>query len=191
MWRTAFLVMPCVVASQDIYFMLIFYILRTYRNGAVMKTMMFIMILLYSFSSYAGEIYIWQDKNGVENITTRPPPENAKIKDRAAFKRDKPRAIETFQRKQKAAIDKGYAGWQKSQTRDLPSVDMREETAASQERKKKIENTDQISKKFWDAVALQRTRGQKVDGNLREQYLKAVEDDPRAIKTITTTTRGR
>jgi len=32
-------------------------------------------------------IYSWTDKNGVEHITTTPPPENIKIKHKTAFKR--------------------------------------------------------------------------------------------------------
>lgn len=36
----------------------------------------------------AGDIYIWKDKNGVENITTTPPPENAKVRHRESFHPD-------------------------------------------------------------------------------------------------------
>ena len=81
-----------------------------------LKACLFASLFLVSFPLYAGEIYTWTDKKGVEHITTTPPPEYAKIKDRSTFKRDDPRQIETFQRKQKAAIDKGFIGWQNSQT---------------------------------------------------------------------------
>ena len=83
-----------------------------------MKKSSFVFLILFAFVStaHAGEIYVWKDKNGVENITTTPPPANVKVKDRSAFTRDTSAAIEAFQRKQKAATDRGFAGWQKSQT---------------------------------------------------------------------------
>ncbi|NLG16477.1 MAG: DUF4124 domain-containing protein [Fibrobacter sp.] len=78
-------------------------------------------LIIFSNTAFAGEIYTWTDKKGVEHITTTPPPEYAKVKDRSTFKRDDPRQIEAFQRKQKAAIDKGFTGWQARQTK-TPTV---------------------------------------------------------------------
>ena len=78
-------------------------------------------MIIFSNTAFAGEIYTWTDKKGVEHITTTPPPEYAKVKDRSTFKRDDPRQIEAFQRKQKAAIDKGFTGWQARQTK-TPTV---------------------------------------------------------------------
>lgn len=40
---------------------------------------------MFSVPLTAGDIYIWKDKNGVENITTTPPPENAKVRHRESF----------------------------------------------------------------------------------------------------------
>lgn len=43
---------------------------------------------MFSVPLTAGDIYIWKDKNGVENITSTPPPENAKVRHRESFHLD-------------------------------------------------------------------------------------------------------
>jgi len=45
-------------------------------------------------------IYSWTDKNGVEHITTTPPPENVKIKNKTAFKRSSSEKTESDGAKQ-------------------------------------------------------------------------------------------
>jgi hypothetical protein len=77
----------------------------------------FTITVFFVFSAVAGEIYTWVDKNGVENITTTPPPANAKVKNQSTFKSDNPYEIERFRQRQKAATNRGFAGWQKSQAR--------------------------------------------------------------------------
>jgi hypothetical protein len=82
-----------------------------------MKKIIFVFFILFVFSSslQAGEIYIWKDKNGVENITTTPPPENAKVRDRMQYQRDTPEAIQRYEAERKVATEKGFKGWQRSQ----------------------------------------------------------------------------
>ncbi len=143
-------------------------------------------LIIFSNMAFAGEIYTWTDKKGVEHITTTPPPEYAKVKDRSTFKRDDPREIEAFQRKQKAAIDKGFAGWQNSHKHSTPSPTS---TFDDTKRSEKIKNTEQLTKKFWDEVDRCRTSKCKVDKSLRDQYMKAVAEDPRTITTKTVTIR--
>ncbi len=103
-------------------------------------------LIIFSNMAFAGEIYTWTYKKGLDHITTAPPPEYAKVKDRSTFKRDDPREIEAFQRKQKAAIDRGFAGWQNSQKRSRtassPSIqDSREARAQKliEDNRKRIE----------------------------------------------------
>lgn len=159
-----------------------------------MKNIIFVLLVLFFLISSAGaeELYTWTDKNGVENITTTPPPEKAKVKHQTKYKRPSAQESEAFQRKASAAVNKSYRGWQNSQRRsDPPSQSMQAATESAKKRKEKMENTDRLSKEFWDAVELQRTKGKKVDKNLSEQYHDAVEDDPRTIKTTTITTRSR
>lgn len=103
-------------------------------------------LIIISNMAFAGEIYTWTDKKGVEHITTTPPPEYAKVKDRSSFKRDDPREIEAFQRKQKAATDRGFAGWQNSQKRSRtvssPSIQDSREARANkliEDNRKRIE----------------------------------------------------
>ena len=82
-----------------------------------MRTLFFVALCLIFFSSTAnaGKVYIWTDKNGVEHITTAPPPENAKIKYKAATKSDSPSEIARFQAQQKAQTDRYYQEWQAAQ----------------------------------------------------------------------------
>jgi hypothetical protein len=92
-----------------------------------MKKIIFVFFILFVFTSpiFAGEIYIWKDKNGVENITTTPPPENAKVRDRMQYQRDTSEAIQRYEAERKAATDRGFKGWQRSQqqnTRTPPST---------------------------------------------------------------------
>lgn len=94
---------------------------------------MFLIIFIFSFSVFAGEIYIWKDKNGVENITNIPPPENAKIRDRMQYQRDSPEAIQRYEAEQRAATERGFKGWQRSQqqnTRPPASVQTSREQRA-------------------------------------------------------------
>jgi hypothetical protein len=72
-------------------------------------------VVAFTSSTFAGELYTWIDKNGVENITTTPPPETAKEKHRTKYERQSEKEIAAFEKKQKAAIDKSFTGWQKSQ----------------------------------------------------------------------------
>jgi hypothetical protein len=69
---------------------------------------LFILIFLIMFSSplTAGEIYVWKDKNGVECITTTPPPENAKVSHQEKFQPTDRSEIEAYQRKRKAETDR-------------------------------------------------------------------------------------
>jgi len=84
-----------------------------------MKILFFITLSLIIFSNTAnaGKVYIWTDKKGVEHITTAPPPENAKIKHKAATRRDSPDEIANFQRQQKAQNDRYFREWQAGQNK--------------------------------------------------------------------------
>ena len=84
-----------------------------------MRTLFFIALSLIIFSNTAnaGKVYIWTDKKGVEHITTAPPPENAKIKHKAATKRDSPAEIANFQRQQRAQNDRYFQEWQAGQNK--------------------------------------------------------------------------
>ncbi len=84
-----------------------------------MRTLFFITLCLIFFSNTAnaGKVYIWTDKKGVEHITTAPPPENVKIKHKAAMKRDSPEEIANFQRQQRAQNDRYFREWQAGQNK--------------------------------------------------------------------------
>lgn len=73
-----------------------------------MKKLFIIIFILIMFSVplTAGEVYIWKDKNGVENITTTPPPEKAKVIHREKYQQLKRSEIETHQRQQKAEAER-------------------------------------------------------------------------------------
>lgn len=93
-----------------------------------------VFFLFLSIPAFAGDIYIWTDKKGIDNITTTPPPEGAKLKGASSFQRDDPAEIKAFQRRQKAANDALFAGWQRSQTK-TPSV-RDEKTIITSEKKR-------------------------------------------------------
>jgi len=54
-----------------------------------------------------------------------------------------------------------------------------------------MEKTDQLSKDYWAEVERCRRNKCKVNKNLRDEYHKAVDEDPRSIKTTITTKRSK
>jgi len=65
-----------------------------------------IFVITFSTPLTAGEVYIWKDKNGVENITTTPPPENAKIRHQEKFRQTDRQEIQAYQQQKKAEADR-------------------------------------------------------------------------------------
>ena len=63
-------------------------------------------IIMFSVPLTAGEVYVWKDKNGVENITTKPPPENTMVHHQEKFKRTDRWEIEAYQQQRNAEIDR-------------------------------------------------------------------------------------
>lgn len=71
------------------------------------------LIILSSFILYsplfAGEIYIWTDKNGIKHITDTPPPAKTKGKvERESYRQETPAEIEAWKQKQAEAADRLY-----------------------------------------------------------------------------------
>jgi len=118
-----------------------------------MKKIIFVFLIISFVTSVAGaeDLYTWTDKNGVENITTTPPPEKVKVKHQTKYKRPSAQESEAFQRKASAAVNNSYRGWQNSQkqTAGTPSS-----SSPSQSQKKGKElwaEYDEASKEYHKA----------------------------------------
>jgi len=144
------------------------------------KILLVIVILLFSLPVFAGEIYTWTDKSGVENITTTPPPESAKIKNRSTFKRDHPQAIESFQRKQRAATERGFAGWQNSQKRDFSKQRAERDAQASRDQR-----ADQVKRETAARLQAVRDSGLRLPQANVDIVEKAAEIKAEQIRTGT------
>lgn len=78
------------------------------KKKAIVKILFITIFILMMFCLplTADEVYIWKDKNGVENITSTPPPENAKVIHREKYQQHKRSEIEAYQRQQKAEAER-------------------------------------------------------------------------------------
>ena len=83
-------------------------ILKIKKRAQCETIILFILIFIIMFSVplTAGEIFIWKDKNGAENITTAPPPENAKVHDRQKYQPTPQWEIEAYQRQRKSEANR-------------------------------------------------------------------------------------
>lgn len=63
-----------------------------------MKKFFFLFIILIVIPVFAGEIYIWTDKKGMDHITTSPPPPWAKIKDSSLYRESSQEEIAEYER---------------------------------------------------------------------------------------------
>ena len=144
------------------------------------KACLFAFLFLVSFPLYAGEMYTWTDKEGVVHITTTPPPEYAKIKDRSTFKRDDPREIEAFQRKQKAAINKGFTEWQ---ARHMKTPTVRETQEPQEDKCKGLTDKSKEAYREYYAVKNRNTSGRptETEKGLRAAMFKAQEEEHACI----------
>jgi hypothetical protein len=175
----------------------------------VMKKIIFVFFILFgfSYSLRAGEIYIWKDKNGVENITTTPPPENAKVRDRMQYQRDTPEAIQKYETERKMKeqgqqINRGQANDNnKSKTYDSAYEKKRKELSDNYNRASREYNEE--NKRRENSVFNKKPTAREKE--LREKMFKAQEEEsaflfsPENIEkgrvyqetTTTTITRGK
>lgn len=131
------------------------------------KACLFAFLFLVSFPLYAGEIYTWTDKSGVEHITDTPPPDNARIKSKSFYKRSSPQEIEAFQRRQRAATERGFAGWKRSQMKTAPSP-----TNVQDDRDERAKQLIEGNKARIEAVE---KAGIKLPSNMKDTINKAAE----------------
>ncbi len=84
-----------------------------------MKKIGFVIFILLIFTSsiFAGEIYTYTDKDGNTVISNEPIPEKyeTKAKKIEAYKRSSPSEIAAWEQQQKAATENAFRGWQNSQ----------------------------------------------------------------------------
>ena len=84
-----------------------------------MKKIVFAVFILLFFTSsiFAGEIYTYTDKDGITVISNTPVPEKyeKKAKKIEAYKRSSPSEIAAWEQQQKAATENSYGGWQSRQ----------------------------------------------------------------------------
>jgi len=162
-----------------------------------MKNMVYIIIILFVLPclTSAGEIYTYKNKQGVTVISNEPPPDE--IKDKAkkveSYTPDSPAAIAAFQRKQKEEEDRAFRGWQSSQNNSTPTKSVQTSTYDKSQNKRQeiMDKTDRLKKEYWDEVERCRQSKCQVNKNLRDEYFKAIKEDPRTITTTTTTTFKR
>lgn len=143
----------------------------------------FLIIFIFSFSVFAGEIYIWKDKNGVENITNIPPPENAKIRDRMKYQRDSPEAIQRYEAEQRAKEERREA--ESKRNRQINEAKREQVTRDQQTQASRDQRADKVK-----ADAAARLRAVKDAGfNLPQANIdmleKAAEEKARQIKSGT------
>jgi len=159
------------------------------------KTIIILALMFFHHVAIAGTIYTYTDKDGNTVISNTPMPENyeKKAKKIESYERDSPAEIAAHQMKQRAAEDRGFREWQNSQSNSTPTKSAQTSNYVESQKKRqgKIDNTDKLRKEYWDEVERCRRNKCKVSQNLSDEYHKAVEEDPRAITTITTTKRSR
>jgi len=157
----------------------------------------FIIIFIFSSSAFAGEIYTYTDKDGntVISNTAIPEKDQNKAKKIEAYERDSQAEIAAFQRKQKAAEEAGFRGWQRSQDNGAPTKSAQaandEQNELQHKRQEKIDKTDKLQKEYWAEVERCKRNKCKISKNLSDEYHKAVEEDPRTITSVTTIRRSR
>ncbi len=162
-----------------------------------MKNIVYIIIILFILPSLtsAGEIYTYTDKDGNTVISNEPPPEEVKSKAKKieSYERDSPAAIAAFQMKQRAAEARGFREWQNSQNNSTPTKSAQTSTYDKSQNKRQeiMDKTDRLKKEYWDEVERCRQSKCQVNKNLRDEYFKAIKEDPRTITTTTTTTFKR
>ena len=162
-----------------------------------MKNIVYIIIILFILPSLtsAGEIYTYTDKDGNTVISNEPPPEEVKSKAKKieSYERDSPAAIAAFQMKQRAAEARGFREWQASQNNSTPTKSAQTSTYDKSQNKRQeiMDKTDRLKKEYWDEVERCRQSKCQVNKNLRDEYFKAIKEDPRTITTTTTTTFKR
>lgn len=86
-----------------------------------------VMIILFCFvlcsPLLAGEVYIWTDENGIKHITDTPPPESVKSPvEKETYRPEHPAAIEAFQKKNAAKIDRAHAEQQAQERRKQANI---------------------------------------------------------------------
>jgi hypothetical protein len=152
-----------------------------------MKKIIFIFFILFVFTSpiFAGEIYIWKDKKGVENITTTPPPENAKVRDRMQYQRDTPEAIQRYETERKAKEQKQEAESRRNrQINETKRANEQAQTSAQTSR-------DQRANKVKSDAAARLQAVKDAGFNLPQSTIdgleKAAEEKARQVKAGTDT----
>ena len=151
----------------------------------------FLSVIITS-SICAQKIYFWKDKDGITNATTTPPPGHIKEYQSDSYgRKSTPAEIEQYNREQRSSEVRKESIKRANRAQEGASQRARRESESATARKEQTERTDRLSKEFWADVDRSRHDHTPVNQNLREEYLKAVSEDPRAITTTRTTTRSK
>lgn len=144
----------------------------------------------------AAELYTWTNEQGVICISDTPPV-NQKPTRTMTYQKEDPAEIERWERKRKAAYKQQEAIREANERREAKRLAKeareseareaaRKAQAKANQRREKEEKTDQISKRYWDEVKRSIKNHTTVSDSLREEYKKAIDEDPRTLKSILT-----
>jgi molecular chaperone DnaK (HSP70) len=167
-----------------------------------MKRFTYLLLVVFLASPVicpSAELHIWVDERGVSHITDRPPEKSAKIIGKEAYKRDSPEEIRRYQAGEKAKEQRRDAELRQRQQANRAQEEANRQanqnssspSESAIKRNEQTGKTDRLTKEFWEEVDRSRRNRSPVSKSLRDEYIKAVAEDPRTITTTTTTTRSR